>query len=72
MMTTNTGIRTLSGVRFLIHEITKLVETSTAVVANPIDMPLMADVVVARVGHIPRRSTNAGFSLIIPFVKILI
>jgi hypothetical protein len=51
------------------HEITKLVQMSTAIVARPIDIPLIADVVVASVGHIPRRSTKVGFSLMIPFTN---
>ena len=71
MTTTNTGMRTLSGVRFLMQDMTKLVQTSTAIVATPIDSPLRAEVVVARVGHMPRRSTNVGFSLTIPLLSIL-
>ena len=39
---------------------------STNIVANPIDKPLMADVVVAKVGHIPNNKTNVGFSFIKP------
>ena len=35
-------MRTISGVIFLIQEITKLVQISTAMVANPIERPLMA------------------------------
>ena len=71
MTTTKTGMRTLSGVRLLMHEITKLVQMSTAIVARPIDNPLRALVVVASVGHMPRRSTNVGFSLTIPLFNIL-
>ena len=41
---------------------------STNVVARPIPKPLMADVVVPKVGHIPRTRTKVGFSLIIPLV----
>ena len=70
--TTNTGMRTLSGTRFFIVDITKLLHISTNIVANPIDIPLVADVVVASVGHIPRRSTNVGFSLTMPLVIVLI
>jgi hypothetical protein len=40
---------------------------STAIVARPIDIPFMAELVVPNVGHIPKRRTNVGFSLIIPF-----
>lgn len=60
----------MSGVMFLMAEITKLVQTKTAIVASPIDRPLMALVVVANVGHIPRKSTKVGFSLISPLRNI--
>jgi hypothetical protein len=45
---------------------------STAIVANPIDIPFRAEVVVASVGHIPSIRTNVGFSLTMPFFIILI
>ena len=70
--TMNTGMRTLSGVMLLRHDITKFVQISTAIVANPIAMPFIADVVVASVGHIPSIRTNVGFSLTMPFLMILI
>jgi hypothetical protein len=54
------------------QEITKLVQISTAIVASPIDIPFMAEVVVASVGHIPSIKTNVGFSLTIPFFIISI
>jgi hypothetical protein len=54
------------------HEITKLVQMSTAIVARPIDMPFRAEVVVANVGHIPSMRTNVGFSLTMPFLIISI
>ena len=72
MTTMNTGMRTMSGVMFLIAEMTKLVQMSTAIVASPMERPLMALVVVARVGHIPRKSTKVGFSLIRPLRKTFI
>ena len=68
--TMNTGMRTLSGVTDFRQEITKLVQMSTAIVARPIDIPFMAEVVVASVGHIPSIKTNVGFSLTIPFLII--
>ena len=68
--TMNTGMRTLSGVTDFRQEITKLVQMSTAIVARPIDIPFMAEVVVAKVGHIPSIKTNVGFSLTIPFLII--
>ena len=46
--------------------------TSTKVVANPIDMPLMALVVVANVGQQPNNNTKMGFSLMSPLVKVCI
>ena len=70
--TMNTGIRTLSGVMDFKHEITTLVQISTAIVASPIDIPFMAEVVVANVGHIPSIRTNVGFSLTMPFLIICI
>jgi hypothetical protein len=72
MTTMNTGMRTLSGVTDFRHEITTLVQMSTAIVARPIDIPFMALVVVASVGHIPSIKTNVGFSLTMPFLMILI
>jgi hypothetical protein len=72
MTTMNTGMRTLSGVMLFKHDITKLVQMSTAIVAKPIDIPFMAEVVVANVGHIPSIRTNVGFSLTMPFLMICI
>lgn len=67
----NAGIRTISGIRFLIDEITTFEQINTNMVANPIPIPLMAEEVVPNVGHIPKRSTNVGFSLTIPFINTL-
>lgn len=44
----------------------------TNVVESPIPIPLNAPVVTARVGHIPKRETNTGFSLSMPFVRVFI
>ena len=41
----------------------------TKVVANPIPMAFVADVVTARVGHIPKTNLNVGFSSNIPSLK---
>ena len=65
------GIRTMSGTRFLIREITTFEQINTNMVASPIPIPLMAEEVVPNVGHIPKRSTNVGFSLTIPFINTL-
>jgi hypothetical protein len=62
------GIRTLSGIKRAIAEITILERIRTNIVASPMLIPLIAEVVVANVGHIPRRRTNVGFSLIRPLV----
>ena len=70
MTTTNTGMRTLSGVRFFISDTATLAQTSTNIVARPISRPFCADVVVASVGHMPSSNTNVGFSLTMPFVII--
>jgi hypothetical protein len=54
----------------LSNDITKFEQTSTNIVAAPIPKPLIAEVVVANVGHIPKSSTSTGFSLSIPFDNI--
>ena len=59
------------GIRFLIDEITTFEQINTNMVASPIPIPLMAEEVVPNVGHIPKRSTNVGFSLTIPFINTL-
>ena len=44
----------------MMSEIAVLEQMSTNIVASPIASPLSAEVVVASVGHIPRRSTKVG------------
>ncbi len=68
--TINTGIRTLSGTRFLIADIAILEHIKTNIVQSPIAIPFDADVVVASVGHIPSNKAKVGFSFIIPFIII--
>ena len=68
-ITMKAGIRTRSGMIFLKREMIRLENISTAVVERPIPSPLMADVVVARVGHIPNIRMKVGFSLIIPLYR---
>ena len=63
------GIRTMSGIRFLMAEMATLEHTSTNIVASPMPMPLMADEVVPSVGHMPNKSTKVGFSRTIPFIS---
>ncbi len=58
--------------KFFSNETTKLEHTSTNIVASPILIPFIAELVVASVGHIPSRSTNTGLSFIIPLINILI
>ena len=72
MTTIKAGIRTASGMSRFKRDIITLEQISTKVVASPILSPLMADVVVAKVGHIPRRRTKVGFSVMIPLVIVLI
>ena len=50
-------------------EITKLDIIKTVIVVSPIPIPLVAEVVTARVGHIPSINTKVGFSLMIPLYK---
>ncbi len=52
------------------YEITKFDIINTKVVAKPIPIPLIAEVVVPNVGHIPNSNTKVGFSLKKPFVII--
>ena len=66
------GMRTMSGMKLLMSEMMRLEKMSTAMVANPIDMPLRALEVVPSVGHMPRSSTKVGFSLTSPFQNTLI
>ena len=72
IITINAGILTLSGIRFFNNEIKQFERTSTNIVANPIPKPFVPEVVTPRVGHIPKRRTNVGFSLIIPRVRFFI
>jgi hypothetical protein len=58
----------LSGINEAIAEMTIFERMRTNIVASPMLIPFTAEVVVAKVGHIPRRSTKVGFSLIRPLV----
>ena len=53
---------------FTIH---KCSDKSGKQLGAAVERPLMALVVVAKVGHIPRSNTKVGFSLMSPFIKIL-
>ena len=64
--TMKAGMRTLSGMKFLMSEMTMFDKISTAIVATPMPNPLAALVVVPSVGHMPSTSTKVGFSLTIP------
>ena len=66
MTTMNAGIRTLPGMIFLSSEINRLLSVSTAIVVSPMPSPFIAEVVTARVGHIPRVRTKVGFSFTSP------
>ncbi len=67
--TMNAGMRTLSGMTFFMTDITMLERIRTNIVASPMLMPFIDDVVVPNVGHMPKRSANVGFSLTKPFVN---
>ena len=60
MTTMKAGMRTMSGIRFFINEMTTLEHINTKAVASPMPMPLSAEDVVPSVGHIPKRRTNVG------------
>ena len=64
--TMKAGMRTLSGIRFLMSEITMFDRISTAIVASPMPMPFTAEVVVPSVGHMPSTSTNVGLLRTMP------
>jgi hypothetical protein len=68
--TIKAGILTESGIIFRNMEISILDMTRTTVVESPIPIPLIAEVVTARVGHIPSIRTKIGFSVIIPFFNL--
>jgi hypothetical protein len=70
MTTMKAGIRTLSGTMPLMSEITIFDMIRTTIVATPIPIPLIADDVTPRVGHIPKIRTNVGLSLSMPLVII--
>ena len=63
------GIRTRSGITLRKADIIILENIKTTVVESPIPIPLTADVVTARVGHIPSIRIKVGFSFTIPLYK---
>ena len=65
MTTMKHGMRTLSGMKFLTKEMKMFERTSTKVVARPIDMPLMALVVVAKVGQQPTAALDVKYKALI-------
>ena len=68
--TINDGILILSGIIFLIKEITIFEHIKTTAVESPIPSPFIAELVTASVGHIPITCTKVGFSSMIPFLNI--
>ena len=68
--TINAGIRTLSGIILRNKEIITLLNANTTVVVSPIPKPFIAEVVTAKVGHIPSIRTKVGFSLNNPFTNL--
>ena len=63
------GILTFLGMKFLSIEIIALLQTSTNIVASPIDKPLTAAVVTASVGHVPSTSLKVALFLNTPLVS---
>jgi len=61
-MMINVAIRTSLGINFLRREIIMLDITSVNITANPIVTPLIADVVTAKVGQVPKTIRRMGFS----------
>ena len=72
MTTMNAGILTLSGTTFLSSDMTRFEQINTNIVHNPIPIPLIAEVVVPSVGHIPSKRQKTGFSFTIPLSIIFI
>ena len=72
MTTMKQGMRTLSGMKFLSSEITKLEPISTKDAAAPMPTAFMTLVVVAMVGQVPRTSRKVGFSVIMPLRNTLV
>ena len=56
----------MSGIIFLRREITTLEQIRTIIAARPIDAAWNTDLVVARVGPVPRMRMRTGFSVMIP------
>ena len=46
-------------------------QIKTAIVAAPIPIPFIAEVVVASVGHIPKTNTKVGLFFTIPSIRYL-
>ena len=72
MTTMKQGMRTLSGIKFLSSEITKLEPISTKDAAAPMPTAFMTLVVVAMVGQVPRTRRKVGFSVIMPLRNTLV
>ena len=62
------GILILLGIKFLIIAIITFDRTKINRVANPIDIPFLAELVTPKVGQRPKNNTKVGFSLKIPLV----
>jgi hypothetical protein len=69
MIIVKVAILTSGGISFLIEEITIPEHIRTKVTAAPIESPFMAELVMARVGHIPRSRTRAGFCFHMPLMN---
>ena len=72
MMSTNAGMRTLSGMTFRKRETNTLEQISTNVTAAPMPIPFIASVVSASVGQVPSTSLKVGFEVITPSTAIFL
>ena len=70
MITTKAGILTRSGISFLSNEIIMLEHKSTKVTAAPIARPLIACVVTASVGQVPKTNLKVGLLFTMPLVRV--
>ena len=66
MITIYDAILICFGINFLTREINRFEKVSTAMTATPIPSAFITEVVVARVGHIPRSWTNVGLFVMMP------
>jgi hypothetical protein len=69
MITIKDAMRTWPGMYLLNRETNRLENRSTKVVARPMPMPLMPEVVTASTGHSPKTSLKGGMVFHRPLVN---